>query len=91
VHLDRRSSMWSGAPLSMPPPPPRASMTSHGAVPNRLQQFVMPRFVDEGRQESLGVDEEIVADLQVSQVSPSIGLGDGLPHGFCVDRSDEDI
>jgi hypothetical protein len=89
AHPGSRSSTWSGVPLSMPPP--RASTASRGAVPNRLQQFVMPRFVGVGRQESFGVDEETVADLQGSRVSPSTGLGGGLPHGFCVDRPDEDI
>jgi hypothetical protein len=90
VNPNHRSSMASMFPLSMMSVP-RTSTPSHGAIPNRLHQFVMSWFVGEGSHESLGGDDDSGIDLQHHQILPQAGLGGRLPQVFCVDGPDDDV
>jgi hypothetical protein len=63
-------------------------MSSHGGVPNRVHEFVMPRFISQGSQESLGGEESGV-DLQRRRVLPPTALGGRPSHGLYEDSLDK--
>jgi hypothetical protein len=81
VNPRHRSTLGTGFSLLMPP---LARMST------RQQQFVMPRFIDEGSHESLGGDEDSGVHLPRRRVLPPTGFGGRLLQENYVDGTEED-
>jgi hypothetical protein len=86
MSIPSRARIASAIQLSLSPP----TSTPREAVPNQLHQFVIPRFVVQGSQESLGGDKSGV-DLQSHRVLPLTALGVRSLQGLFEDGIDEDV